>query len=42
MTHLPFANHTKGLCEKIGRGEIRLHGDARLHSLWLILARDIS
>jgi len=32
MTHLPFANHTKGRCEKIGRGEIRLHGDARLHS----------
>jgi hypothetical protein len=42
MTHPLSTNHTKGLCEKIGRGEIRLHGDARLHSLRLILARDIS
>ncbi len=38
MSHPRSDNHTKGTYEKIRRGEIRLHGDVGLRSLWLILA----
>lgn len=38
MSHPRSANHTKGTYEKIRRGEIRIHGDVGLRSLWLVLA----
>jgi hypothetical protein len=38
MSHPLVTNPTKGVYEKIQRGKIRLHGDARLRRLWFILA----